>query len=169
MHPFKMIALTFLLLPVAELVAFLLVASWLGFAIALLLLILVSMIGVLVVRRAGSGAVTRLRTISGGATISGVTLNGAGTATALGGILMIIPGFITGLLGAMIMLPRARGWLLTLARRWFTRDRRPGGPHVVDLTPDEWKVLPSPRLAPRRRRRKSDPSGAGAANAIDSN
>jgi UPF0716 protein FxsA len=154
MHPLKMIALGLLALPLAELVAFLVVAGLLGFATALMLLILVSCGGLLVLRRAGMGAVTRLRTAAGSTRVSGITIDGTGSATALGGILMVIPGFITGLLGAMVIFPLSRGWLLTAARHWLAPGKPPNGPQIVDLAPDEWEALPTPKLPPRKRRGK---------------
>src|ERR1700687_1943377 len=139
MHPLKMVAFGLLALPLAEFVAFLLVAGFLGFATALALLILVSLAGLLILRQAGGSAVTRLRAATGNAKIASVALDGSGTATALGGILLVIPGFITGLLGVLVILPVSRGWLLSAARRWFTRSRSQTGAQVVELAPDEWE------------------------------
>jgi len=155
MHPVKLIALGLLVLPVAEITVFILVAAALGFLTALALLILVSFAGLLVLRQVGGGAVTRLRTAAGNATITGVTLDGTGMATALGGILLVIPGFITGLLGAMMVFPGSRRWLLAAFQRLFSAGRRPSSPQIVDLEPDEWRPLPEPKLPPRRRQPKS--------------
>ena len=82
MRPIKMIALGLLLLPLAELAAFVLVAGSVGFAAAFLLLILVSFMGIMVLRQTGSGAVTRLRTAAGNAKITAVNLDGTGLASA---------------------------------------------------------------------------------------
>jgi UPF0716 protein FxsA len=169
MHPLKMVAFGLLALPLAEFVAFLLVAGLLGFATALLLLVLVSLGGLLILRQAGGSAITRLRATTGNAKISSVTLDGSGTATALGGILLVIPGFITGLLGALVILPVSRGWLLSAARRWLAGSRSQTGPQVVDLAPDEWEALPGPKLPPRRRRRKTSETGPVSREITDSN
>jgi len=153
MHPVKGIAFGLLALPVAEIAAFIVVASLVGTSTAVVLLVLVSLAGAFVLRHVGSGAVTRLR--GANAQIAGVTLDGGGIAAALGGILLIIPGFITGLLGALVVFPVSRGWLLWAFRRLFSRDQRPSGPQVVDLAPDEWRALPHPRLPSRKRRPKA--------------
>jgi UPF0716 protein FxsA len=153
MHPVKGIALGLLALPVAEIAAFIAVASLVGTATAVVLLVLVSLAGVLVLRQVGSGAVTRLRAAH--AEIAGVTLGGTGMAAALGGILLVIPGFITGLLGLMVVFPVSRGWLLGAFRRLFSGDRRQTGPQTIDLAPDEWQALPNPKLPPRKRRSKA--------------
>jgi UPF0716 protein FxsA len=153
MHPVKMIVAGLLALPLAEIAVFVLVASLVGLAKALVLLALVSFAGLLVLRRVGSGAVRRLRTAAGNAEAT-IALDGAGMAVALAGILLLVPGFITGLLGTMVIFPVSRGWLLAALRRFSSSNRRPTGPQILDLAPDEWEALPSPRLPPRRRRSK---------------
>jgi UPF0716 protein FxsA len=154
MHPIKMIALGLLLLPVAEIAAFITVAALVGLSSAFVLLILVSLAGMLVLRRLGGGAVTRLRTAAGTAEFAGMTLDGTGMAAALGGILLVIPGFITGFVGAMVVLPVSRRWLLMGFRRLVSAGRRPTGPQIVDLQRDEWQPVPSPKLPPAGRRPK---------------
>ena len=62
----KWIATGVLILPLAEIVAFIVVASQIGFAKALVLVLLISFFGVLVLRHAGAGQVMRLRTAAGG-------------------------------------------------------------------------------------------------------
>jgi len=152
MRPIKMIALGLLLLPLAELAAFALVARSVGFAAAFLLLILASFMGIVVLRRTGSGAVTRLRTAAGNAKMTAVNLDGTDLASALGGILLVIPGFITGTLGLMVMFRPTRQWLMSGFGRLFSSNRRPSGPPIIDLEPDQWQRLPSPKLPPRKRR-----------------
>jgi UPF0716 protein FxsA len=153
MHPLKGIALGLLGLPMAEIAAFVVVACLIGTAAAVVLLVLVSFAGVLVLRQVGSGAIARLRATN--APIAGVTLDGTGMAAALGGILLVIPGFITGLLGTMVVFPVSRGWLLSAFRRLVSNDRRRAGPQIVDLAPHEWQALPNPKLPPRKRRPKA--------------
>jgi UPF0716 protein FxsA len=153
MRAIKMAALGLLLLPVAEFVAFVLVAHAIGFVAALLLLILVSLSGIHVLRQAGIGAVSELRTATGYARISTVNLDGGGAARALGGILMVIPGFITGLLGIMVVFRPSRQWLLAALAHLMPTGQRRAEPQTIDLDPDEWQRLPSPR--PRRSRRNA--------------
>ena len=153
MRSVKLIALAVLLLPLAEIAAFVLVASVTGLGIALALLILVSLAGVIVLRSLGRGAVTQLRA-AGRVEMSAVNLNGEGIATGLGGILMVIPGFITGLLGLAVIVPQTRRWLLAGLGRWLSAGPQPAGPRVVDLGPEDWRDLPNPKLPPRRGRPK---------------
>jgi hypothetical protein len=37
----------------------------------------------------------------------------------------------------------------------FSSDGSRAGPQIVDLAPDEWQVLPNPKLPPRKRRPKA--------------
>jgi UPF0716 protein FxsA len=148
----KWIATGLLVLPVAELAAFIVVASLVGFSSAVGLVILISLLGVLVLRHAGGGTVTSLRTAAGRSEIRGIALDSPGAGTALGGILMVIPGFITGVLGLLMIMPTTRGWLAGAALRYFTQQRRAPPPGTIDLTPEEWRPLPDPELPPRRSR-----------------
>ena len=153
MHPIKMIAMGILAWPVAEIVAFIFVAAFVGFSTALVLLILVSFAGLLVLRQVGGDALARLRKAAGNAEIGTVTLDGTRMAAGLAGILLVIPGFVTGLLGAMVVFPVSRRWLWAGCRRLFSAPRRPISPEIIDLAPDEWQPLPHPELPPLRSRR----------------
>ena len=127
MHPIKMMVWGLVALPAAEIAAFLLVASLTGFSTAFVLLILVSFSGIMVLRQVGGGGVTRLRKAGEAAEFASVTLGRADLAQAFGGVLLVIPGFITGLLGAIVVFPISRQWLLTAFRRLFSAGSRPSG------------------------------------------
>jgi len=147
MRPLKMIVVGLLAWPAAEIAAFILVAALVGVSTALLLVILVSFAGLLILRHFG-GSLTRLRAPAGDARFAAVTLDGTGMAPGVGGILLLIPGFITGLLGLMILFSVSRRWLLAGCRRLFAADRQPHGPEINDLAPNEWQSLPGPKLPP---------------------
>ncbi len=151
----KWIATGVLVLPLAEIVAFVVVASQIGFAKALVLVLLISFFGVLVLRHAGAGQVTRLRTAAGG-DFRTIALAGGRAGTALGGILLVIPGFVTGVLGFLMIMPATRDWLVQTAMRLFLDRPRQPPPGTIDLSPDEWQSLPDPNAPRRRRRTKQD-------------
>jgi UPF0716 protein FxsA len=151
----KWITTGILILPLAEIVAFIAVASQVGFAKALVLLVLISVFGVLVLRHAGAGQVTRLRTAAGG-DFRTIALGGGAAGTALGGILLVIPGFVTGVLGFLMIVPATREWLVQTALRLFLDRPRQPPPGTIDLAPDEWQSLPDPEAPRRRRRAKRD-------------
>lgn len=152
MRMLKMIALALLVLPAAEIAAFVAVASIVGLAPAFVLLILVSVAGIMVLRRVGEGAVARLRSTTREVEMTTVNLDGSRAATALGGILLVIPGFITGLVGMLVIFPRTRKWLMLAFSRLLASPQPQSGPPVIDLEPNEWQQLPTPKL-PRRRRK----------------
>jgi UPF0716 protein FxsA len=144
MHPVKTIAIAMLAWPAAEIVAFFCVAAAVGFGNAILLVVLTSLAGLLVLRHFSSGS-QQLRT-SGGFVATSV-FSGA-MAPVLGGILMVIPGFLATLLGMLILVPLSRRLLLAPFRRLFTAGERPADPDIVDLAPEEWRTLPGEKLPP---------------------
>ena len=99
-----------LVLPAAELLAFLLMAALIGWWWAAGLFIATSIVGVLLLRRFGRADLDRLRTAFARDGIRALHLETPGMATMLGGILLIFPGFITDLLGAALLLPAVRRW-----------------------------------------------------------
>lgn len=137
----KMIACGLILLPLAEIAAFFVVAGLIGLAWAVMLLVLVSLVGVMVLRRAGNAK-------SGSGSLAGINW----VATA-GGVLLLIPGFVSGLLGGLVLHAKSRQWLLrAFSSRSRPRQRRPAEPQVIELSPDEWRRLPEPRRPPRQQR-----------------
>jgi UPF0716 protein FxsA len=142
-----------LVLPAAELLAFLLMAALIGWWWAAGLFIATSIMGVLLLRRFGRADLDRLRTAFARDGIRALHLETPGMATMLAGILLIFPGFITDLLGAALLLPAVRRWaaakLATFAR---SSRRTPRDDRVIELEPGEWHQIPD---RGRRRRRKS--------------
>ncbi len=129
------------ILPFAELTVFFWVASRIGLPLALIALVATSFIGASLLRKQGMAAFSRLmRSVQGGEP------NGAARESlivALGGALMIIPGFVTDAIGFALIVP-------SLLRQWrdgsaVTPHGRTGGkkadPRVIDLERNEWKPV----------------------------
>jgi len=136
-----------LLLPFAEIAVFVAVALKLGVLAALALTILTSLAGMSVIRHAGKTEVARVRTAFGERTITRKELDGRGFITVLGGFLLVLPGFITDVLGALLLLPPTQQLIGAALRRAVARvDRASGRPDVVDLPPDQWRRVPEERL-----------------------
>lgn len=114
--------MTFLLLvllfalPVAELAVLVQVSQAIGILDAIALLLVTSLIGVWLTRRAGRGALTRIRrTQEAGKLPSREMTDGA---IGLGaGVLLVLPGFITDALGLALFLPPVRAGVRTLLLR----------------------------------------------------
>jgi UPF0716 protein FxsA len=147
MHPVKAIAIGLLAWPAAEIVAFLIVAAAAGFFNAVILIALMSLAGAAVLRHFGSGQRQRTETARG--FISASAWSG-GLAPGLGGLLLLIPGFLSGALGVLILLPPSRRLLAAGLRRMFAarqpQQRRQADPGVVDLSPGEWQSVPGEKL-----------------------
>jgi UPF0716 protein FxsA len=152
-----------LVLPMSEVVSFLLVALLLGWFWAVALFMGTSVVGVLLLRRSGRSDLDRFRAAFAQDGIRAVHLESPGVAAMLGGILLVFPGFVTDLLGAALLIPPLRRWLagkLAQARRNRQRRRRDDD-HVIDLAPSEWQQIPDQR---RDRPRKSSRKRSKAAS-----
>jgi UPF0716 protein FxsA len=154
----KWIIVAILALPVAELVAFLLVAGEIGLLRAVALQVAASLVGFLLLRHAGSAQLSRLRADVAAHRASTRGLLGPRGALVLAGILLFIPGFITDACGLAVLVPPVRRRMAALARGALMprrpREHRPDP--VIDLAPDEWREVTKSdgakkRRAPRRR------------------
>ena len=147
MNVAKWLLLALLALPFMELMAFIAVAQAIGFLWALLLIVATSLAGAMILRHAGGNHIARARVALGEGSFTALQADSAGTLTLLAGILLLIPGFITDILGLLLLLAplrRALGALLGLR----PPPMRPDG--VVDLEPEQWRQVPDAALPDRR-------------------
>ena len=130
----------FALLPVAEIAAAVLVAGQIGVGWTFVALLALSVAGVVVLRRTGRAAVRTLgpRTVPGTPAPAAGASRATGADLALegaGGVLLALPGFVTGLLGALLVLPPTRRVVRPLlgagAMRLVTSAARRGRVRVV--------------------------------------
>ncbi len=136
-----------LLLPLAELVAFGLVAWTIGLLAAIALMVLTSLAGGMVVRRAGRGHMARFRAGLRGSPLTEPATGGGDVMLAVAGILLLLPGFITDLMGAGLLMGPVRRWLGATIGRAIGRARpQTGGGSVIDLAADEWRPVPDQEL-----------------------
>jgi UPF0716 protein FxsA len=157
-----------LVLPAAEVVAFLLVAVLIGWFWAIGLFIATSAAGVFLLRRSGRNDLDRFRAAFARDGIRAVHLESPGVAAMLGGILLVFPGFITDLLGAALLVPPLRRWLrgkLAQARR--DHRRRGRDDHIIDLAPSEWQQISDQRRDRPRNSFKNKPSKKRSKSAPD--
>ena len=150
----KRVIVAILLLPVAEIAAFVLVATLIGVVGALLLMLTTTLAGILLLRQAGRGRIARFRVAVAEAEMTGFEANAAGILTVLAGLLLILPGFLTDLVGIALLIGPLRRWCVQMFRTWFgskawvgrqDRGERP----VVDLAPGEWQQVPERELPDR--------------------
>ena len=142
-------------LPAAELAAFLLVAALIGWLWTIALFVATSIAGMVLLRQSARADIDRVRHAFARDGIRALHLETPGLAPVLGGILLVFPGFITDILGAALYLPALRRWATgKLATRPPHARRRGRDDRIIDLEPGEWRRLPD-----RRRRRKRKDAG----------
>jgi UPF0716 protein FxsA len=144
-----------LALPLAEIVVFVLVAAAVGFGWAALAIVAGSLTGALMLRRGGGSHVARMRVVLGPQRLSALETDSAGTMYVLAAILLLIPGFITDVIGVLLLVKPLRRAISMLIKRAIvggTATRRDG---VVDLGPQEWRQVPERQVRDQRRDRES--------------
>lgn len=108
---------------VAELIVFVAVAAWIGIGWTLLAALATSALGFLLLARQGVRALTELRDRARSRQPAGRELGDAGLV-AVGGLLMVLPGFLGDLIGLLCLLPLTRGLVRGLIARLIV-DRLP--------------------------------------------
>jgi UPF0716 protein FxsA len=102
--------------PVVEVFAFIEVGRAIGWLLAVALLLGTSVVGVQLVRIQGRSAIERVSlAVSEQRAPGRAVIDGA--LGFLGGLLLVVPGFVTDVLGALLVLPPTRAQ----ARRWLSR------------------------------------------------
>ena len=127
-------------LPIAEIVVFVAVAAQIGFVNACLLQLVCSLAGIMVIRSAGRVRLDRLRSQFGEAMIRTAQLDGADLARLFAGVLLVVPGYLTDALGALVLVPAVRRGLGAIVRRAAATLGGGAQPdRVIDLEPGEWE------------------------------
>lgn len=142
------------LLPVAEMAAFVAVALAIGWVGAVCLFLATTFLGLMILRQSGRSGVDRFRDAFRRDGIRAIHLESPGLGPMLGGILLVFPGFITDVLGALLFVPAVRRTLRRIIARSRDAHRRQRDPSVVDLTPKEWRQIsekPIKGSEPRKR------------------
>jgi UPF0716 protein FxsA len=132
------LGLVFVVYPIVEVTVAIQVAHHIGVANTIGLLFLVSIAGAWLAKRQGFSIIRRMRNDVD----RGLVPTNALIDTALvfaGGVLLFVPGFVTGAIGLLLVLPPIRvGARNALKRRFQHRVRRFGpdprsGPGVIDV------------------------------------
>jgi UPF0716 protein FxsA len=149
--------LLFLIVPIVELYVIIEVGGWLGVWPTLALLVLVSVVGAWLVKREGLGVWNRAqRQLQRSELPANELLDGL--LVLFAGALMLTPGFITDIVGLVLLVPPTRVLVRSLLGRRFRRrfDLATGGSagqsgsfgyarvydvrDVGDVTPPEWRT-----------------------------
>jgi UPF0716 protein FxsA len=154
---FGLLALLFLVVPIAELYVIVQVAGGIGVPETILLLIAISVVGAWLAKREGIGVLRRMQlTVAQGRVPSSEIVDGA--LVLFAGALMITPGFLSDCLAILLLLPptravvrgavlrriRAGGRVIRVITTSGPAPRRAGG--VWDV--DGWEDPPDPTDRP---------------------
>jgi UPF0716 protein FxsA len=134
-------ALLFIVLPLVEIYVAVQVAHVIGALNTVGLLLLLSLSGVWLTKVAGIGVLSRIRTqLQAGNMPTNELIDGA--LVAAGGVLLIIPGFVTAAVGLLLLFPPTRVVARATAKRRFQGRVKyiggpPGGHHLEGPGPDD--------------------------------
>lgn len=146
------LSILFLVLPLAEIATFVAVGSQIGVLATLGLVLLSGLVGLLLMRAQGMSAMARVRAELDAGQVPGRDLVDAFMILAAG-ILLLIPGFLTDIVGILLFLPPVRHFLWSRIGRNMVivtsrpapgaREPRRAGP-VIDLEDDQYRRDPDP-------------------------
>jgi UPF0716 protein FxsA len=128
-----------LLLPVAEVAVFVIIAALIGWFWAFCLFLATTVLGLATLQRSGRRDIERFRAEFAKSGIYAIHLESPGLGPIIGGILLVMPGFITDALGLLLLVPVTRRWLRATLGRALEKARKARDPAVLDLAPDEWR------------------------------
>ena len=135
-----MFVLVMIGVPILELFVFVEVGYAIGWLLAVVLLLGTSLLGVQVLRIQGRSAIDRVSlAVSEHRAPARVAVDGA--LGFLGALLLIVPGFVTAVLGALLLFPLTR----TLTRRWISRRY---AARVMSFAATAGRFAPGNRVAP---------------------
>ncbi len=144
----RIVLLTVLALPLIEIALFIVVGQAIGVLPTLLGIVLTGVIGALVLRWQGVAA---LREMQFRLQRGEVPARQMGTAMliGLGGLLLLLPGYFTDVIGLVLLLPWTRELIYRLLARNLkvvdvtTTYRRSDDPSLIELDRTDWRDGPS--------------------------
>jgi UPF0716 protein FxsA len=153
----RLIGILAFALPFLEIAGFVWIGGKLGVFLTLAWVIVAMAAGLLLLRRTGLNAVGQVRAALAEGKEPGHSLLDA-ACFAAAALLLIIPGFVSDALAAVLMLPVTRNWLLRRTAAHFeTKVYRRGGVIHGDFTvvsedgTDDGETPPKPRRLPPER------------------
>jgi len=163
----KWIVSAILLLPLAELAVFILIAASIGFASALGLALATTLVGALLLRHASRAQISRFRDAVAESGGIGIEVGSGRFFAVVAGLLNDMPGFQNDAIGLLLLLGPLRRALGAAIGRWIdggaasprggSGPRQPRGDRsLVDLAPDEWHQVPDRELQNRSSPRRDD-------------
>ncbi len=112
-----LLVLLFIVVPIAELYVIIQVGQLIGIGPTLLILLLDSVLGAWLLKREGRGAWVRFNRALAERRLPGTEV-ADGFLIVLGGALLVAPGFITDVVGVLLLVPPTRAVARRVLRRW---------------------------------------------------
>ena len=119
---FALLALLFLVVPFVELFLIIRVGEAIGAGATVGILVLISVVGAWLVKREGLGVLRRAQARMRVGEVPGTELTD-GVSILFAGALLLTPGFITDVLGILLLVPPVRAGLRRSAVRAYRRRR----------------------------------------------
>jgi UPF0716 protein FxsA len=139
----RIVFAVFIVVPLIEIGLFILIGQAIGIVPTLLGVLLTAIAGALLIRWQGLAVLRDLQATVGRGELPARQLADA-MLIALGGVLLLLPGYFTDFCGVLLFLPPVRGLIYrSLARRFTIVGAAPGtppaDPTLVDLDASRWR------------------------------
>ena len=124
----------FFALPLIEIYLLIRVGGWIGALPTVFMVVFSAVLGVLLLRQQGFGVIQRVKATLERGQVPAMELLEA-MLLALGGGLLLLPGFFTDLLGFLCLIPPVRRWLVRVILDRYLLNRPgppPGAPPVKE-------------------------------------
>lgn len=140
----RFLLLGLLALPFVEIAGFIWVGSQIGILATLALIVLTAVLGVAIVRRQGLGMVLDSQAMMARGEVPQQKIAEM-MMVAVAGFLLLLPGFLTDLVGLVLLVPPVRGWIYRRlsANMVIVSSYRPAprgrAYKSIDLDPDDYR------------------------------
>ena len=125
---------------IGEYIAFAYVVSLIGLSGALLIGILTFLVGINTLRQLGLSALSQIRQQVNQTEIRSTT-GAEPVLHSIGALLLIIPGFLSDMIGLALLAPSLRGWLVSSQKQPLSGTRPKANPDIIDLDESSWRRI----------------------------
>jgi UPF0716 protein FxsA len=143
MNPLLIFLLLFVGIPLTELYFLIKIGSQIGAFPTIFLTVFTALLGGYMVRRQGFSTLMRVREMAARGEVPAIEVM-EGAVLLVCGVLLLLPGFITDVVGFIFLVPPIRRWLLTAGLQGSgilrpAAHEQPGQPHKPDVIEGEFK------------------------------
>lgn len=128
----RILFLAFTIIPIVEIAVFLVLGQAIGIWPTLLGIVVMAVAGALVLRVQGLSLFAEIQRTVGRGQLPARALGDA-MLVGIAGVLLLTPGYVTDLLGILLLVPPVRGLIYGYLRQRFTVVTPTAGPRTIDL------------------------------------